>query len=411
MPWSENHDGESIGGSQKEKRNYVPLIISQYIIIMSSEPSANLIECIKSNAITLTIAIYLILIAYYMTKDPDNLFANIYLYAIIAIVPLIIGMIYTLKKSTQSIVSSSDYIKYGAGLLFFLVIVYFFNNFNISTQMIYLASGFIQLIAILMIIVALAIVYKIGHNYLYKMQGWPGFIINLIFYIPCMLLDLLEYIKADLQQAPKAIYALLFIELILVLLYMYAPKITKAFSKSLSNKDGKVVLAEPITISKESRLSSYVDLHGVDSKNKIVNNKFAISAWVYVLPSNTGDTTIFEFTDYHPRLIYNGSKGKYKAFLNQSKNVEFDMPLQKWNHVVFNYTKLNADIFINGELKGSVERDEVNENLTIGDAIVVGQTNGLSGGMCNIVYFNRPLFKYEIETIYLLNKEADPPTI
>ena len=87
------------------------------------------------------------------------------------------------------------------------------------------------------------------------------------------------------------------------------------------------------------------------------------------------------------------------------------MPLQKWNHVVFNYAKSNADVFINGELKGSVERDEVNENLTIGDAIVVGQANGLTGGMCNIIYFNRPLFKYEIETIYTLNKEADQPSI
>ena len=373
--------------------------------------SAILIECIQSNAITLSIAIYLIIIVYYKTKYPDKLFENIYLYLFFTIVPLIIGVIYTLKKSTQSIVNMRNYIKYGAGLVLFLVVVYFFDINIIFTQMFNLASRFIQLIVILIIIVALAIIYKIGYNYLYKLQGWAGFIINLIFYIPCMLLDLIEYIKADLQQAPKTIYTLLLIELILVLLYIYAPKITKSFSKSLSNKDGKVVLAEPITISKESRLSSYIDLYGVDSKNKIVNNKFAISAWVYVLPSNMGDITIFEFTDYHPRLIYNGSKGKFKAFLNKSNDVEFDMPLQKWNHVVFNYTKLNADIFINGELKGSVKRDNDNENLSVSDAIVVGETNGLTGGMCNIVYFSRPLLKYEIDTIYSLNKDADPPTI
>jgi hypothetical protein len=377
--------------------------------------STNFIECIKSNAITLIVAVYLIVIAYYMTKDPKKLFTQIYLYTTIAIVPIVIGVIYALTNSGSSQLETGDYIKYGAGLIMFLLVVYFFNNSSISTQMVYLAGGFIQFVILLMIVVALAIIYKVGYNYIYKMQGWSGFTVNLIFYIPCMLLDLLEYVKADLKQAPKAVYILLIIELILGLLYIYAPKITKAFTKSLSNKDGKVVLAEPITISKESRLSSYVDLQNDVLGDKfIINNKFAISAWVYITPmhsSHSGDVTIFEFTDYHPRLIYNGEIGKFKVFLNQIEVKVVDMPLQKWNHLVFNYTKSNADIFINGELKGSVKRDEVNENLTIGDAIVVGQANGLIGGVCNIVYFNRPLVKYEIETIYSLNKDAETPSI
>jgi len=239
--------------------------------------------------------------------------------------------------------------------------------------------------------------------------------VNLIFYIPCMLLDLLEYIKADLKQAPKSVYVLLIFELVLGLLYIYAPKITKAFAKSFSNKDGKVVQLEPVKLINESRLSSYVDLQKGNTKNnQVINNKFAISMWVYIVPTHSthsGDVTVFEFTDYHPRLIYDGAKGQFKAFLNQANSVEFDMPPQKWNHVVFNYAKSNADIFVNGELKGSVKRDHINEKLSLGDVIVVGQNNGLSGGICNMVYFGRPLFNYEIETIYALNKGSDPPTI
>lgn len=358
----------------------------------------------------------MIVIAYYMTKNPEKLFTKLYLYVTIAVVPLFIGIIFALKNSGSGStnLTVSDYIKYGAGFLGFLLVVYFLNNINLSSKMVFLATGFIQLIVVLMIIVALAIVYKVGSNSLYKMQGWPGFIVNIIFYIPCMLLDLLEYLKADLQQAPKAIYVLLIFEIILGLLYFYAPKITKLFAKSFSNKDGKIVFLEPLRISNESRLSSYVELQkGKIGDDAIVNSKFAISAWVYIVPSTSlgGDTTVFEFTDYHPRLIYNGAKGKFRAFLNQAKYVEFDMPLQKWNHVVFNYAKSNADIFINGELIGSAERDPVNENLSLGDVIVVGQNNGLSGGMCNMVYFGRPLLKYEIETIYALNKSADPPTL
>ena len=383
---------------------------------MSEPPSTTnkLIECFKSNTITLAVAIYLIVITYYMTKNPEKLYTKIYLYATIAIVPIFVGIGFALKNSGSgsSPLTFSDYIKYGGGFLAFFLLAYFLNNINLSTKMVFLATGLIKLIVVLMIIVALAIVYKIGSNSLYKMQGWSGFIVNMIFYIPCMLLDLLEYLKADLQQAPKAVYVLLVLEIILVLLYFYAPKITKLFAKSFSNKDGKVVFLEPLRISNESRLSSYVDLQkGKVGDDAIVNGKFAISAWVYIVPGQSGDATVFEFTDYHPRLIYNGAKGKFKAFLNQANYVEFDMPLQKWNHVVFNYAKSNADLFVNGELKGSVERDQVNENLSIGDVIVVGQTNGMSGGMCNMVYFGRPLLKYEIDTIYTLNKMSDPPTL
>ena len=372
-------------------------------------------ECLKSNAITLAVAIYLIVISYYMTKDPEKLFTKIYLYLTIAVVPIIIGVLFALNSSTSGTTSITDYIQYGIGFIIFFMFVYFLNNINISSKMVFLATGFIQIIIVLMIIVALAIIYKISSNALYKLQGWSGFIVNLIFYIPCMLLDLMEYLKADLQQAPKAVYVLLIIELILGLLYIYAPKISNYFAKSLSNKDGKTVLLEPLRISKESRLSSYVDLQkGKIGNDPIVNNKFAISAWVYIVPSHSthnGDVTVFEYTDYHPRLIYNGATGKFKVFLNQANYVEVDMPLQKWNHVVFNYAKSNADIFVNGELKGSVERDSINESLSLGDTIVVGQNNGLSGGICNIVYFARPLFKYEIETIYTLNKGSDPPTL
>jgi hypothetical protein len=383
----------------------------------------NFIDILTKNVVTLSVAIYLIVIAYYMTKDPEKLFTKIYLYSTIAIVPIIIGFVYLLKNS-NSIANTAklelnDYIKYGFGFVFFILIVYFFNNINISSQMVYLATGFVQLIIVFMIIVAFAIIYKVGYNYLYKMQGWSGFIVNLIFYIPCMLLDLLEYLKADLQQAPKAVYVLLIIELVLGLLYVYSPIISKSFGKMLGLKDGKVVLAEPLRIDKETRLTSYVDLqkNKIDDKNQIINNKFAISAWIYIVPVSpshspyNGDATIFEFTNYHPRLIYNGAKGKFKVFFNQSSYTEVDMPLQKWNHVVFNYTKLNADLFVNGKLVGSVARDNVNENLSISDIITVGQVGGLSGGICNIVYFPRPLVKYEIETIYSLNKDSDPPSI
>jgi hypothetical protein len=96
--------------------------------------------------------------------------------------------------------------------------------------------------------------------------------------------------------------------------------------------------------------------------------------------------------------------------MNQSDSTEFSMPLQAWNHVVYNYTKSSIDLFVNGELVATkTGRSNLNEGLSVDDILSIGQENGLSGGICNVVYFKTPLFKYEIENIYNLNKMKDPP--
>ena len=178
------------------------------------QPTSPIINIIKTSVIPLCIAIYLIVIVYYTTKDPDKIFTKTYLYASFIIIPLFISVIYILSKSSSSSLANTyDYIKYSVAIILFLLFIYLLNTIQLSSQIVYLATGAIQLITFLMVIVALAIIYKVGYNVLYKIEGWPGFIINLIFYIPCMLLDLLEYIKNDLKQAPKAVYVLLIFEL------------------------------------------------------------------------------------------------------------------------------------------------------------------------------------------------------
>jgi hypothetical protein len=397
--------------------------------VVDNQNYAYLFKSVRNNSIILSVAIYLIVVFYYITKSPKILYEETVLYSLIMVLPLLIGAIYLITKTTEGAsisgsvpdeITATQYVKYGFMILGFIGFIYFFNTVSLP---VYLVSGAFQLIIISMIIVGLAIVYKIGYNYFFKMQGWAGFIVNMIFYIPCMLLDLLTFIKNDLSQAPKAVYVLFIIEILLVLLYLYIPKIIKSVSKTVSVSDGTLIFSEPKQINNKTNLTSYVDLQTKFVKNKpvsvdVVNNKFAFSMWVYIVPIQSsyypynGDATIFEFEKYHPRLIYNGSTGKFKVFFNQSKYDEFEMPLQKWNHVVFNYTKSNVDVFVNGEILATYKnRDSNNEGLSIGDVISIGQDNGLSGGICNMVYFNRPLLGYEISTMYKINKNNDPPML
>jgi len=376
-------------------------------------------DCLKSNSIFMTIAAYLIIVLFFYTNDPDKLFEQQYLYSAIIVVPLIAVTVYYIKLNVPQVsaFSITDFMKYGAGLLAIIGVVYLVNNITLPDNIVKLFTGSFTIITALIIIVALAIVYKVLFNYFYKIDGMNGFIINMIFYIPCMVLNGLEYISNDFKQTPFTVYVLLMIEIILLLAYFYLPKITQLITNSVNIKDGKPIITEPMLIKRRENISSYIAMSDHDPKTgNIVNNKFAISMWVYVVPvpptvyPYNGDATIFEFGNYHPRLIYNGSTNKFKTFMNQSESAEFNMPLQSWNHVVYNYTKSSIDLFVNGELVATkTGRSGVNEGLSMDDILSIGQDNGLSGGICNIVYFKTPLFKYEIENMYNLNKMKDPP--
>jgi hypothetical protein len=373
----------------------------------------SLIECIKNNGITVGIGIYLIVMAYFLTKDPDALFTKKYIYIALTAMPLFIGLMLTLKNPRFLI--DMDKRTIFVVIIGIMAAFYLFNTLTASAA--FFVSSLLQLITILIIIVALAIFYKLTYNRLYSMnEGLTGIIINLIFYIPCLLLDFLQYINNDLKQAPKAVYVLLVLEAILALLYIYVPKIQTSIAKAASLKDGVPVVKEPIRLDNVSNLASYVEMQTVKPKpDDIINNKYAISSWIYVvpLPPSTSpynrDAVIYEFKDYHPALMFNGSTNKFKCYFNRSVSKEFTMPLQKWNHVVTNYTKSGVDLFINGSLVHTVPRDAQNEGLAMGDIIVVGEDAGLSGGVCNMVYFSRPLLKPEIESIYNLNKDREPP--
>ena len=60
------------------------------------------------------------------------------------------------------------------------------------------------------------------------------------------------------------------------------------------------------------------------------------------------------------------------------------MKLQKWNNIVINYINGTLDVFLNGKLIGTY--DGVIPYMT-SDIVSIGDDNGLSGGLCNLVYF------------------------
>ena len=105
---------------------------------------------------------------------------------------------------------------------------------------------------------------------------------------------------------------------------------------------------------------------------------------------NTTNNKLIDFDEDGNRIIY------------KNKN----MLLQKWNNIIINYNGGVLDIFLNGEL---VKSDiGVVPYYTL-DNLTIGQDNGLKGGICNVVYFNRPLTSNNIYFLYKMVKNKTPP--
>lgn len=380
-------------------------------------------DCGKQNPYAIGIATYLLIIFFYMTNKPDVLYSEQYFYLSIIFIPLIAVGLWGYKNFFESENASiSRYeIMFATGALILVAVgIYLYISKEVSILEIKSAFTMFRFLEALIVLVILAIVFRTAIEKINTSEsaGWYGFFVQLIFFIPCLIGDFIEYLLGEFKSTPNVVFVLFIIEILLILAYIYLPRLMTA---SIT-KNGTMLVKDPVQINMKKPLKTYVDLVGGSTKSNdilktplIINNKFAISGWVYVVsqPPNkypyNDEATIFEFTTLHPRLVFNGKTNKFKAYFNRVQNHEFEMPLQKWNYVVFNYDKSSIDLFVNGKLEHTVKRNVNDDNFKINDLVYIGQARGLSGGICNLMYSSTPLIGEDIKYQYDYNKYNEPP--
>jgi len=332
-----------------------------------------------------------------------------------------------------------QYIKKNGYLLLYLILsvlsIYFLSIFlkNNDLTVDTFQTLFIQLVNIAMVIGAFSLIYM-ALNYGVsdkpdKNETIPILLLsllkNIIFYVPCLFIDIIEFIKSEYQITTKTVWIVLIIEIILVILYFILPTLFH----SIMTHDGIQLLDECVYLNNKKSLGTYETLHKIKDKvvatpDDIENSKFkytyALSAWYYInpqppntSPAYTKFTTILDYGK-KPLIQFNSlknilriqcetSKGNLKT-LYETKDIKY----QKWNNIVVNYDAGTMDVFINGLLVSSTP--EIAPYMTY-ENVIVGQENGIQGGICNVVYYKHILSAGKINTAYKLLRNKSTPTI
>ena len=372
-------------------------------------------KILKDYGVIIAVAIYLIVLSTFITKDMNELYSKNYFYTMSILFPVLIGFGY-LIYAHGVISDQKDLGRFAAITVLLFLLIYLYNYFKISETAMTSLSFMSNIVMASIVIFAIIILAKVFKDIAYSIEGMPGIIMRLLFFIPCLFADLFDFLMGQMAASPFVVYALIAIEIVLILAYFYLPKLMKAYAI----KDGHTIINKPEFIKREKRLISYSELMAAEkvptSSVAKIKNEYAFSMWLYIvrLPENQApyntDATIFEFVNQHPKISYNGKDNLCKVQFSPvpDDNKTFKITMQKWVHCVVSYSVNNVDIFINGELMATAPRT-MNDKTEISDYIVVGQDTGLRGGICNVVHYNRSLLRMEIDQMYSINKDVDPP--
>jgi hypothetical protein len=296
------------------------------------------------------------------------------------------------------------------GVIYLLVKMgYYFNN--VSYMLIYIVNWLIFIGLLTMGVKYFQLDEKSSSGE--SKPSWIRFIIQLITYIPCLVLTFIDYIKHQYAITTRPIVMLFIAEIVFVIIYFVLPIVIKEIVTHNANQ----LLKNPINLNYENTLGSFGSVNYIKDKFQY---HYAVSGWFYInsFPPETNAnyseyTSILNIGD-KPNITFNVAKNTLKIKMNTEGHNErelfktSDFKMQKWNNIVINYDGNTLDIFINNELVSTTNGVIPYNSNTM---ITTGTTNGISGGACNIMYFNNSISRSKIQWLYDSVKYLNPPII
>lgn len=233
-------------------------------------------------------------------------------------------------------------------------------------------------------------------------------------------------IPSEQQSTPTSAIIAFVVAVLLLVVYFKGPSLFNV----LNIQGGKQLVNQPVYTNAQYSLGTYADLNGSD----VFDYQYAISCWVFLdaaAPNMNASystyTSLLNFGE-KPNVLYNGKTNTLMITMQQTglknrtqnKLIDFDekgnrilytnenMLLQKWNHIILNYSGGILDIFLNGEL---VKSDVGVAPYYSLDNLTIGSDDGIQGGICNVVYFNKSLTSANVYYLYNMVKHKSPPVL
>jgi hypothetical protein len=382
---------------------------------------------------TISLVVFGFVFGYYIyaaTLDPniDTSKATLYMYGIGLPIMMILGYwFYMFIRDKYPLHSTYVALALSAVALLFLYTIWYAG---LSIWSLSVLSYFSSAVFLLILVVAMALLFYIFGSSLKQSTGWGGVFVRILFYLPCLALDFIQYIKTEFQLTTRPIYILLLVESILIAFYVYLPKIVQYFSKinAIPILNGSAFLDIPQTfeVSKDILIPNAIQTS--DVVEMVANRNYALSMWLFVnhYTSNTiaynNETLLFDYGAGRPKITFVNDdpnmRDTYRIYFTNAVGMDsadryydLKMPGQKWNHVVFNYTSNYVDLFVNGHLERTFYLKNKQPDFSTADIVRVGATDGINGAISNIVYHKKPLTKSAISANYNILKKQSPPII
>ena len=247
-----------------------------------------------------------------------------------------------------------------------------------------------------------------------------SFILKLILYIPCFLIDCSNVLREQLQIAKKeyTVVIILLIEIALIASKFLIPKI---FNKVITS-DG-VVLTDKVY---PLEIKNHVPIpRSLKVLTKSVN--YGVSSWIYIhpVPNNTNEAYVQNTSLINcgnvPDMQFNAEKGTIifsvdvtdangskRTVIVPDKKTQRDVKIvySRWNNVFVNFIDGGMDIFVNGDLVISEPNIIPYQNP---NGVNIGSSPGIYGEMCNLVYYKTPVLAQNIKLMYDSMKDMNPP--
>ena len=238
---------------------------------------------------------------------------------------------------------------------------------------------------------------------------------NIIFYIPCLLLNFIDFIKDEYKITTRPIWILFFIEIVVIILRFLIPFLYKKYG----NRDGKVLLDKPVNLNKETDLGIFQNIDPTTSNKNTSDTEFpykynyALSCWIWINSNSTSTSSAYNksttLLNYGDVIQINMNKNKIEILaltsdnngenINKLVTVYEDKKIlyQKWNNFIINYSGGTLDIFINNKLVAS--KPNITPIMSY-SKVTAGFQNGIYGGIKDIVYYDKVLSRNKIHSIY-----------